>query len=171
MWMSLITSGVKIGLRPSTSRLAGASPCASCFCSAIAVLLENELPLARFVAVAVVELLPRDELAQLRRRSQPVDRELALDQLGVLIGPFGLDAVDPQRADLAPDVGRAVVHRVPQPMADVPEDDLAPPLHHEAGHRRRVAQHDDRAALLVDSGTRPDVTLDDKVPATKRRTR
>jgi len=36
---------------------------------------------------------------------------------------------------------------------------------HEAGHRRRVAQHDDRAALLVDSGAGADVALDDQVAA------
>src|SRR5512132_155893 len=121
MWMSLITSGVKIGLRPSTSRPAGACPDASCFCSAIAVLLENELSLARFEVVVVVELLSGDQLAQLRRRSEPVDRELSLDQLRVRIRPLSLDAVDPKRSDLASDVDRAVVHRIPESRADVAE--------------------------------------------------
>src|SRR5262249_34767210 len=145
MWMSLMTSGVKIGLRPITSRPAGASTDASLLCSAIALLLENELALARLEVVVVVELLSRHEFAQVGRRPQPIDRELALDQLGVVVRPLGLHAVDAEGADLAPDVDGAVVHRVAQPVADVAEDDLPPPLHHEAGHRRRVAEHDDRA--------------------------
>src|SRR6188472_2102079 len=171
MWMSLITSGVKIGLRPITSRPAGASPDASLLCSAIVVLLENELALARFEVVVVVELLARHEFAQIRRTPEPVDRELALDQLGVLVGPVGLHAVDAEGGDLAPDVDGAVVHRVPQPVADVAEDDLAPALQHEAGHRGGVAEHDDGAALLIDPGPRADVALDDQVATPQCRAR
>src|SRR5262245_5482197 len=171
MWMSLITSGVKIGLRPITSRPAGASPDASLLCSAIAVLLENELALARFEVVVVVELLPGHELAELRWRTQPVDRELALDELRIRIGPLRVDAVDPQRGNIASDIDRAVVDRVPEAMADVAEDDLPPPLHHEAGHRGGVAEDDDRAALLVDARARADVALNDQVAAAQRSAR
>src|SRR5262249_3409486 len=152
---------------PSTSRAAGASS-GGCFCSAILALLENELALAGFEVVVVVELLSRDELAQLGRLSEPVNRELALDQLRVFIGPLGVHAGDPQRGDLAADVARAVVHRGPQPVADVAEDDLAPALHHESGHRRGVAEHDDGAALLVDPGASADIALDDQIAAAER---
>src|SRR5207342_2496083 len=171
MWMSLITSGVKIGLRPITSRPAGASPDASLFCSAIVVLLENELALARFEVVVVVELLARHEFAQVRRPPEPVDRELALYQLGVLVRPVGLHAVDAEGGDLAPDVDGAVVHRVPQPVADVAEDDLAPPLQHEAGHRGGIAEHYDGVSLLVDPGARADSAIDDQAASPQRSAR
>src|SRR5262249_19145056 len=42
---------------------------------------------------------------------------------------------------------------------------LAAALHHEAGHRRRVAEHDDRAALLVDPGPSAHVALHHQVAA------
>ena len=63
----------------------------------------------------------------------------------------------PSDLTLPADVDRAVVHRVAEAGADVAADDLAAALHHEAGHRAGVAEHDDRAALLVDArcGRRP----------------
>ena len=53
-------------------------------------------------------------------------------------------------------------------MADVAADDLAAALHHEAGHRAGAAEHDDRAALLVDAGAGADAALDDEVAAAER---
>ncbi len=44
-------------------------------------LLEDELALARLERVVVVELLAADELLHLRRAAQPVDAELAFDEL------------------------------------------------------------------------------------------
>src|SRR5262245_18846451 len=123
MWMSLMTSGVKIGLRPSTSRSAGA-PLPGCCSAILAPFLEHQLALAGLEDVVVVELLPADELAQLRGLAQLVDPELALDQLGVGVGPLPLDAVDAERFDLPADIDRAVVHRVPEAGADVAADDL-----------------------------------------------
>src|SRR5918994_699188 len=148
--MSLMTSGVKIRLRPSTSRSAG--DCSDGFLEAMSPSLEHQLALAGLEDVVVVELPPADELAHLGGRAEPVDGELALDQLCVGVGPPPLDAVHPEGRDLPADVDRAVVHRVTQPRADVAADDLAAALHHEAGHRGGVAGHDDRAALLVDAG-------------------
>src|SRR5665809_11849 len=124
MWMSLMTSGVKILLRPRMVFWEGA------FSSAIRSLLEDELALARLEAVVVVELLAAHEFGELGRRAQPVDAELAFDQLGVGLIPLDLDAVDAERLDLAAHVERAVVHRVAEAGADVAADDLAPALHH-----------------------------------------
>src|SRR5688572_29880610 len=101
MWMSLMTSGVKIWLRPSVARSLGA------FSSAIAKpLSEHQLALAGLEAVVVVELLPTHELAQLGGLAQLVVGELAVDQLGVGVRPLGLDAVNAERTDLAADVDR-----------------------------------------------------------------
>src|SRR5688572_24360192 len=97
MWMSLMTSGVKIRERPSTVRLDGAVSSAraapiwlsagtprSCRGSAMSCSrLEDELALGRLQVVVVVELLAADELLQLRRLAEPVDAELALDELRV----------------------------------------------------------------------------------------
>src|SRR5579875_2390889 len=160
--MSSITSGVKIGLWPSRLRPCGA------FSSSIATPLEDELALGRFERVVVVELLATDELRQRRRRAEAVDTELALHELGVGVGPLALDAVDPQRGDLATDVDLAVVHRVAEAVADVAADDLAAPLHHESGHRAGVAADDDRPALLVDAGPGADLPLDHDVAAAQR---
>src|SRR5579875_2716166 len=145
--MSLITSGVKIRLWPSRLRARGEVS------SATVNLLEHELSLGGLERVVVVELLAAHELLELRRRAESVDRELALNQLAVGIGPLAGHAVDPKRGDLG-DIDLTVVDRVAQPRADVAADDLAPALHHEARHRTRVAEHDDRAALLVDAGAR-----------------
>src|SRR5919205_1071053 len=84
------------------------------------------------------------EKPRIRWRAQAVDAELALDELGVRIGPLAGDAVDPERLHRAGDVQRAVVHGVAEARARVAEDDLAAALHHERGVRARVAAHDDR---------------------------
>src|SRR5919112_2559267 len=150
MWMSLMTSGVKMRERPRTVRRDGAvssafdtpswwSRSAPRWDSAMGGLLEDELALGRLEVVVVVELLAADELLQLGRVAEPVDGELAGDELGVRVRPLAGYAVDAQRADLPADVDRAVVHRVAQPRADVPQDDLAAALHHEARHRAGVA--------------------------------
>src|SRR4051812_4806869 len=129
---------------------------------------EHQLPLARLERVVVVELLAAHELRELRRRAEVVDAELALDQLGVRVGPLALDAVDPERGDLAGHVERAVVHGVAEAGADVAADDLAAALHHEAGHRAGVAEHEDGPALLVDAGARAHLALDHEVAAAQR---
>src|ERR1700749_1025417 len=100
--MSSITSGVKICECPRTLRAFGA------FSSAMRNHpLEDELALGGLERVVVVELLATDELGELRRRAQIVDLELALDQLGVGVGPLTFDAVDAERLDLAGDVDLA----------------------------------------------------------------
>src|SRR5918998_1820949 len=129
MWMSLMTSGVKTLECP---RIVFAEGLVS---SAMWRLLEDELALARLEGVVVVEDLAADELLQLGRRAEPVDAELPLDELGVRVGPLAGHAVDAERLHLAADVDLAVVHGVAQPGADVPDDDLAAALHHEARHR------------------------------------
>src|ERR687885_310631 len=111
MWMSLMTSGVKIGLRPSTVRRSG---CAlptlagtSSYRSLVAICLpslEDELSFRRLEVVVVVELLATDELLELGRLAEPVDPELALDQLGIRLVPLAGDTVDPERLHLAGDV-------------------------------------------------------------------
>ena len=156
-----MTSGVKILLRPRTSRGEGA------FWSGVGG-HKDQLSLARLEVVVVVELLAAHELLELGRRAEPVDAELALDQLGVGLGPLAFDAVDAQRGDLAADVDRAVVHRVAQTVAHVAADDLPAALHHEAGHRPGVAEHEDRAALLVDPRPRAHLALDDEVASAQR---
>src|SRR5262245_47802963 len=178
--MSLMTSGVKILLLPRTSRLSGAASrrlssffaaffFAAFFFAAMGASLEHELALAGLEAVVVVELLPADELLQLRGLPEAVDLELPLDHLGVGIRPLARHAVDSQCGDLAADANRAVVHGVAEPGPNVAADDLAAALHHEPGHRGGVAERDDRAALLVDPGARAQVALHDQIAAAHRR--
>src|SRR3954452_4031471 len=128
--MSSMTSGVKILERPRTVRFEGAVSSAT---------LEHQLSFGGLEIVVVVEHLPADELLEFRRRAEVVDAELALDQLGVRVGPLAGHAVDAERRDRACDVDRAVVHRVAEPVADVPAEDLAAALQHEPGHGARVA--------------------------------
>src|SRR6185295_8518042 len=120
MWMSLMTSGVKILLCPRIVCCEGAVS------SAIVAspFSEHELALGRLEGFVVVELLAAHELLELGRVAEAVDAELARDELGVRLGPLARDAVDAQRLDLAADVDRPVVHRVPEAGADVAEDDL-----------------------------------------------
>src|SRR5579871_1734116 len=160
--MSSMTSGVKIELCPRRLRCSGAVS------SAMANLLEDQLALGGLERVIVVELLAADEFLELRRRAELVDAELALDQLRVGVRPLARDAVDAERAHLAGDVDRPVVHRVAEPGSDVAADDLAAALHHEAGHRPGGAEDEDRAALLVDPRARADLALDDDVAAAQR---
>src|SRR5918996_4191410 len=158
MWMSSMTSGVKIPLRPRMSLREGVP-------SIVRLPLEHELALGRLEVVVVVEHLAADELLELGRRAEIVDAELALDELRVGLVPLAGDAVDPERADLPGDVDLPVVHRVAEAVTDVAADDLAAALHHEPGHRAGVAEDDDRAALLVDAGAGSDLALDDDVAA------
>ncbi len=140
-------------------------------CGLVGHRLEHQLSLGRLEVVVVVEHLAADELLELRRRAEPVDAELPLDELGVGVRPLAGHAVDAERLDLAADVDRPVVHRVAEPGADVAADDLAAALHHEAGHRAGVAADDDRAALLVDARAGADAALHDEVAAADRRAR
>ena len=87
MWMSLMTSGVKIRLGPRTVSAGGH---------------QSTSFLGRLEVVVVVEHLAADELLELRRVAEPVDPELALDELGVGVGPFAGDAVDPSDLTLPP---------------------------------------------------------------------
>src|SRR4051812_15607208 len=131
MWMSLMTSGVKMRERPRTVRREGAvssafatpswwSRSAPRWDSAMrSLLLEHELALGGLEVVVVVELLAADELLQLRRRAQPVDAELALDELRVDVRPLARHAVDAERLHAPADVDRPVVHRVAEAGADV----------------------------------------------------
>src|SRR6266568_1666823 len=157
-WMSLITSGVKMLLCPST-----ALPSASIVvtCAYASQCSQDELAFGRLEVVVIPQLPPADELAERTGRLDPVDAELAGEKLVVMLGQLGLDAVDPERCDLPADVDRAVVHRVAQPAADVADDDLPAALEHEPRHHARVAADDDGAALLVDAGTGADITADD----------
>src|SRR3954468_11854166 len=165
MWMSLMTSGVKILLCPRMVRCGGAVSSAIRWrppCS------EHELALGRLEGVVVVELLAADELLQLRRVAEPADAELALDELGVRVGPLARHAIDAERLDLAADVDGPVVHRVAEAGADVAEDDLAAALHPEAGHRPGAPADDDRPALLIDARAGADAAVDDEVAAADR---
>src|SRR5262247_432680 len=103
--MSLMTSGVKIRLWPSTFSCEDTSSAATPVC----LLVDDELLLGRLEVVVVVEDLAAHVLLELRRRAEPVDAELALDQLGVGIGPLPRHAVDPQRLDRAGHVDVSVV--------------------------------------------------------------
>src|SRR6185295_7296757 len=96
--------------------------------------------------------------------AEAVDPELALDQLGVGVGPVALDAVDPERLHLAGHVERAVVHGVAEAGAHVAADDLATALHHEAGHRAGTPHDEDRAALLINAGAGADLSFHNEVP-------
>src|SRR4051795_10701024 len=163
MWMSLMTSGVKIRLCPRTVRWEGAVSSAMGRPP-----LQDELALGGLEGVVVVELLAAHELLQLGRVAEAVDAELALDELGVRVGPLAGHAVDAERLDLAADVDGPVVHRVAQAGADVAEDDLAAALHHEPGHRAGAAADDDRPALLIDARAGADAAVDDEVAAADR---
>src|SRR3954452_15570937 len=116
MWMSLMTSGVKILLCP---RIVFSEGAVSSAIGGVLPFSEHELALGRLEGVVVVELLAADELRKLRRVAEPVDAELALDELGVRVGPLARHAVDAERLDLPADVDRPVVHRVPEAGADV----------------------------------------------------
>src|SRR5919198_3148549 len=100
VWMSLITSGVKIRLCPST-----------CL-PLLSAMSEHQPPPAGFDVVVVPQLAAADELAEPVRLRQPVDAELSVDQLLVGVGELRLHTVHPERGHLAADVDRAVVHRV-----------------------------------------------------------
>src|SRR5215469_2915979 len=127
-WMSLITSGVKMLLCPSTAlpspsivvtfRLSG--PQVRC-----ASPLEDELAFGRLEVVVIPELATAYELAERAGRLDPVDAELAGEKLVVVGRQLGLDAVHPERSDLPAYVDRTVVHRIPEPAAHVAADDLA----------------------------------------------
>src|SRR4051794_22998293 len=179
MWMSLMTSGVKIFERPSTVRLDGAvsstrrcpswlsaGAARSCCGSGMSPsCLEDELALGRLEIVVVVEPLAAHELLQLGRRAEVVDAELALDELRVGVRPLARHAVDAERLHAPADVDCPVVHGVAEAGADIAEQDLPAALHHEPGHRAGGAEHDDRAALLVDPGAGADAALDHHVAA------
>ena len=163
--MSFITSGVKIGLRPSTARLRSISLALSLI--RFPLFLENELALGRLEAVVVVELLTAHELLEGRGSAQFVDAELTIDELRVRVSPLAGDAVDPEGPDLAADVDDAVVHGVTETMAGVAADDLTATLHHEAGVGTDGAHREDGSALLVDAGAGAEAALDDQI-ATER---
>src|SRR5215468_10176582 len=136
-WMSLITSGVKMLLRPRTARLPSSAVLIGCSLRSSACRwrrrrragrrpcrLQDELALGRLEVVVVPELLAADELAERGLRTHPVDPQLALEQFVVFRGELRLDAVDPEGGDLAADVNRAVIHGVAEPAAHVPADNL-----------------------------------------------
>src|SRR3954453_9923022 len=163
MWMSLMTSGVKIFERPRTVRFDGAvssvraapswlSACSprSCCGSAMWSPLEDELALGRLEVVVVVELLAAHELLQLGRRAEPVDAELALDELRVGVRPLAGHAVDAERLHAPADVDRPLVHGISEAGAHIPVQDLPAALHHEPGKHAGGPVHDDGAALQVD---------------------
>src|ERR1700674_4767705 len=130
--------------------------------------MDDELALARLECVVVVELLAADKLLELRRRTQSVDAELALDELGVGGGPLARHADEAERLDRAAHVDRAVVHRIAKVRPDVAADDLAAALQHEPGVLACVAADDDRAPLLVDARASPNPALDHEVAAPNR---
>src|SRR6476619_745413 len=137
--MSLITSGVKMRLCPST------------FCreevlseGIASSSLENELPLGRLEVVVVVELLTAHELLELGRATEAVDAELALDVLRVGVGPLAGHEVDAERLHLPVHVDGAVVHGVAEGRSGVASDDLAAALHADASHRVDAAHGQDQ---------------------------
>src|SRR5690348_754325 len=175
-WMSLITSGVKMLLRPRTARLPSSTVLIEVFapsacrwphrrCVRRPRHLQDELALGRLEVVVVPELPAADEFPERGLRLHAVDSQLAFQEFVVAGGELGLDAVDAQRGDLAADVDRAVVHGVAEPAAHVPADDLAAALQHEPCHHARIPADDDRAALPVDARARPDVAMDHQVAA------
>src|SRR5579863_258082 len=121
MWMSSMTSGVKIRLWPR--RVCGEGAVSSAMLISRSA-LQDELALGGLEVVVVVELLAADELLERRRAAEAVDAELALDQLGVGVGPLARDAIDAERVHLAGDVDLAVVHRVAETGAHVAAEDL-----------------------------------------------
>src|SRR6266699_927957 len=148
-WMSLITSGVNMLLRPrtalppsSTVLICGSLSVLAARWKPVASPLEDELALGWLKVVVVPELLPADEFPERGLRLHAVDPQLALQEFVVGGGQLGLDAVDAKRSDLAADVDRAVVHGVAEPAAHVPADDLAAALQHEPSHHARVAADD-----------------------------
>src|SRR6516225_3795761 len=86
-WMSLMTSGVKMLLRPSTDLWPSSLPLMS-GCAP----LKNELALGWLKVVVVPELPPADELPEGRRRGHPVDPEFAFQQFVVVGGELRVDA-------------------------------------------------------------------------------
>src|SRR5689334_7350151 len=132
-WMSLMTSGVKMLLRPRTDLAPS-----SVWLMSIPESSEDELALGRLEVVVVPELAPAHEFPERGRRRDAVDPQLAFQQF--VIGGLqpGLDAVHAQRRHPAAHVDGAVVHGVAEPAAHVAADDLAAPLQHEPGHGARV---------------------------------
>src|SRR4051794_23215219 len=120
MWMSLMTSGVKMRDRPRIVFSPGAvSSGRAVLIRGIRYLLEDDPPLGRLEVVVVVEDLAAHELQELGRRAQVVEAELPVDQLAVGVGPLAGHAVDAERLDLAGHVDRAVVHGVAEARAGV----------------------------------------------------
>src|SRR5713226_6370118 len=87
-WMSLITSGVKMLLCPST-----ALPSWSIVVTGDFAFSEDELAFGRLEVVVIPELAPAHELAERAGRLDAVDAELARQELVIGLGQLGLDAV------------------------------------------------------------------------------
>src|SRR5574338_409942 len=180
MWMSSITSGVKMRLWPRrlVSRLAffTGSTCGATFsCDMMRVLscdaLENDLLLGGLEIVVVPELLVGDDLGEVLdavRRLEAVHLQLALQPLRLDIRHLAFDRVDAEPGDLAADENCAVIHRIAEVLAGVAEDDHAPALHHEAAERAGPAADQDGATLLVDADARADIALAHQVAAADR---
>src|SRR5258708_30754424 len=178
-WMSLITSGVKMLLCPSTA-LPSLSIVVTCSCASQCSPLawpgasrwlrqsQDELALRRLEVVVVPQLASAHELAERARRLDPVDAELAREKLVISRRQLCLDAVHAERGDLPAHIDRAVVHRVAEPAAHVAADDLPAALEHEARHHARVAADNDGAALLIDARPGPDIAADHHVAAPQR---
>src|ERR1700751_2158102 len=102
VWMSLMTSGGKIRLRP---RGRETSPLSALMGELLAWAggLQDQLPFARLQAVVVPQLAAAHELAERVRPVELVDPELPIDQLFIGRGQLRLDAVHAQRRDAAAD--------------------------------------------------------------------
>ena len=133
---------------------------------------DHQLLLGRLERVVVVEDLAADELLELRRRAEPVDVELAVDELRVGVRPLAGDAVDPERLDLAGDVDRrrrTSSRRGPGPTS--PQMIWRPRCIMKPFIEPASPADDDRAALLVDPRAGADAALDHEVAAAQRRAR
>src|SRR5688572_4744794 len=179
MWMSSMTSGVKMRLWPRrlVSRLAffTGSTCGATFsCDmmrSFPVILENDLLLGRLEIVVVPQLLTGHDLGEVLdavRRLEPVELQLALQELHLEVGHLALDRVDAEAGDLAADIDRAVIHGIAEVLAGVTQDDHAAALHHEAAEGAGAPADQDGAALLVDADAGADIALAHQVAAADR---
>src|SRR5688500_1794459 len=180
MWMSSITSGVKMRLWPRrlVSRFAffTGSTCGATFsCDMVRVLsyeaLEHDLLFRRLEVVVVPQLLAGHDLGEVLdavRRLEPVELQLALQELHLEVGHLALDRVDAEAGDLAADIDRAVIHGIAEVLAGVAQDDHAAALPHEAAAGAGAPADQDGAALLVDADAGADIALAHQVAAADR---
>src|SRR6185295_9929681 len=197
MWISSMTSGVKILLWPRMlvfrfGLAATSGTSAGNFFGSVAMVVcpslagdglktvphprgasEDELLFGRLEVVVVPQLLAGGDLLKILDavgRLQLIEIEFSFEPRDLVGALDGRNGVHAQAGDLAAHIDRPVVHRVAEVLAGVAQHDHPAALHHEPGKRAGAAADDDRAAFLVDPRARADIAAAHQIAAAQCRT-